>query len=64
MNTHEEPEREIEAVRLSLSRLSVASLRISESLDLETVLHGALEPLRQRAHQILPLGVTPMASYG
>ena len=56
LNTHEEREREIEAPRASISRLSAANLRISESPDLETVLHEALEPLRQSVHQIPPRG--------
>lgn len=51
LNTREEREREIEALRASISPLSAASLRISECPDLETVLHYALEPLCQRAHQ-------------
>ena len=41
LSTHEEPEREIEALRASISRLSAANLGISESPDLETVLHEA-----------------------
>ena len=36
-------ERENEALRDRLSRLSEASLRINESLDFETVLQGALD---------------------
>ena len=46
MNTHDERKREIEALRASISRLSAANLRISESPDLETVLHEALEGAR------------------
>ena len=38
-----ELERENEALRDRLSRLSEASLRINESLDFETVLQGALD---------------------
>ena len=47
VNTHEEPERETEALRASHSRLSAARLRSSDSPDLESVLHEALESLRQ-----------------
>ncbi len=43
MNTHKEREGEIEALRASISRLSAANLRISESPDLETILREALE---------------------
>lgn len=46
LNTDEEPDREIEALGASISRLSAASLCISESPDLETVLPEAQEPLR------------------
>ena len=46
LNTHEERKREIEALRASISRLSAANLRISESPDLETVLGEALEGAR------------------
>ena len=53
LNTHEEREREIEALRAAISRLSAANLRISECPDLETVLHEALEPRRQDVHQQL-----------
>ena len=49
LNTHEEWEREIEALRVSIARLSATNLRISESPDLETIPHEALEPLRQGA---------------
>ena len=38
--------REIEALRERLSRLSEASLRINESLDLDTVLQGVLDSAR------------------
>ncbi|MDE2667676.1 MAG: hypothetical protein OXI69_16155 [Acidobacteriota bacterium] len=62
MNNQEEPEREIEALWESISRLSAANLRISESSDLETVLREALESLRQGVHQLPPLGCTPTAS--
>ena len=64
LNTREEPEGEIEALRASISPLRTANLRISESPGLETVLHEALEPLRQGVHQIPPLGVTHMPSDG
>ena len=57
LNTREEGEREIKALRTSISRLSAANLRISESPDLETVLHEAQEPLRQGVHHLLPPGV-------
>ncbi len=43
MKNAEELERENEALRDRLSRLSEASLRINESLDFETVLQGALD---------------------
>ena len=43
LNTHEEPEREIEALLASLSRLSAANLRVSDSPDLKPVLREALE---------------------
>ena len=39
-------DREIEALRERLSRLSQASLRINESLDFETVLQGVLDSAR------------------
>ena len=38
--------REIEALRERLSRLSEASLRINESLDLDSVLQGVLDSAR------------------
>ncbi len=38
LNTHEEREREIEALRAAISRLSAANLRIRDSSDLNTVL--------------------------
>ena len=43
MRDAEELERENQALRDRLSRLSQASLRINESLDFETVLQGALD---------------------
>ena len=43
MRNAEELERENEALRDRLSRLSQASLRINESLDFETVLQGVLD---------------------
>ena len=46
MNSAEEREREIAALRDRLSRLSQASLRINESLDFETVLQGVLDSAR------------------
>ena len=46
MRSSEELERENAALRERLSRLSEASLRINESLDLETVLRGALDSAR------------------
>ena len=46
LKTREERVREIEALRASISRLSAANLRISESPDLETVLREALEGAR------------------
>lgn len=56
MNTGEEPEREIEALRVSISRLSVANLRISESPGLETVMHEALEGVHLLRAGSRPLG--------
>ena len=41
-----ERERENEALRDRLSRLSQASLRINESLDFDTVLQGVLDSAR------------------
>ena len=64
LNTHEESEQEIEPLRASISRLSAASLHMSESPELETLLHEVLESRRQDVHQIRPLGVTPLPSYG
>ncbi|MXX52854.1 MAG: response regulator [Dehalococcoidia bacterium] len=46
MKNAEELERENEALRVRLSRLSEASLRINESLDFETVLQGVLDSAR------------------
>ena len=46
MRSSEELERENAVLRERLSRLSEASLRINESLDLETVLQGALDSAR------------------
>ena len=46
LNAHEERKREIEVLRASISRLSAANLRISESPDLETVLREVLEGAR------------------
>ena len=43
---YEEPRGEIEALRERLSRLSKASLRISESLDLNTVLREVVDSAR------------------
>ena len=43
MKNSDELERENQALRERLSRLSEASLRINESLDFETVLQGALD---------------------
>ena len=42
----EQRDREIEALRERLSRLSAASLRINESLDFDQVLQGALDSAR------------------
>ena len=47
MRNSGELERENEALRDRLSRLSEASLRINESLDFETVLQGALDSARR-----------------
>ena len=45
--THpDERDRELEALRERLSRLSEASVRINESLDFDTVLQGALDSAR------------------
>ena len=46
MKDADERDREIEALRDRLSRLSEASLRINESLDLDTVLQGVLDSAR------------------
>ena len=46
MSSAEELRQENAALRDRLSRLSEASLRINESLDLETVLQGALDSAR------------------
>ena len=46
MSRPDERDREIAALRLRLSRLSQASLRINESLDVETVLQGVLDSAR------------------
>ncbi len=43
MRTADELEREVEALRERMSRLSEASLRINESLDLNAVLQGVLD---------------------
>ena len=62
LNTHEEREREIEALRTSISRLSAANLRIRDSSDLKTVPQEALEFLRQGVYQLPPRGVKDVAS--
>ena len=53
MKNHDDLERENQALRNRLSRLSEASLHINESLDLDAVLQGVLEtapdPLRTPA---------------
>ena len=46
MNARNELEQEIEALRERISRLSAASLRISASLDLDTVLQEAVDNAR------------------
>ena len=46
MKSREELEQEIENLRVRLSKLSEASLRINESLDFETVLQGVLDSAR------------------
>ncbi len=46
MNRDDERDLEIHALRGRLSRLSEASLRINESLDLDTVLQGVLDSAR------------------
>ena len=46
MKKADDPRAEIEALRDRLSRLSEASLRISESLDVNTVLHEVVESAR------------------
>ena len=46
MSRSDEPQREIEALRERLSRLSQASLRINASLELDAVLQGALDSAR------------------
>ena len=62
LNADEEREREIEALRATISQLSPANLRISESPDLEATLHEALEPLRQGVRQFPPPGAKDVAS--
>ena len=47
MKNHDELRREIEALRERISRLSAASLRISASLDLSTVLQEIAESARE-----------------
>ena len=46
MKNHDEIERENQALRNRLTRLSEASLHINESLDLDTVLQGVLDSAR------------------
>ncbi len=46
MTTPGRPDHDFDALRERLSRLSEASLRISESLDFDTVLQGALDSAR------------------
>ena len=46
MKSTEELTREIEILKDRLSRLSMASVRINESLDMGTVLQGALDSAR------------------
>ena len=46
MKSREELEQEIESLRVRLSKLNEASLRINESLDFETVLQGVLDSAR------------------
>ena len=46
MTSSDDPGREINALRERISRLSVASVRISGTLDLETVLHEVAESAR------------------
>ncbi len=47
MNSSDQLRRENEALRDRISRLSAASLRISASLDLNTVLHEVVETARE-----------------
>lgn len=63
LNTHDEREQEIKALRAWISRLSAAIQRVSESPGIETVLREALEPCRQGVQQIPPPGVKQMPSY-
>ena len=56
-----EPLVEIEALQDRLSRLSEASLRINESLDLDTVLQGALDSARSLTRA--RYGVITLANY-
>jgi len=56
LNTHEVREREIEALRASISRLSAAKPSIRDSSDLNTVLQEALEPLRQGVDHFAAVG--------
>ena len=60
MKNSDELERENEALRELLSRLSEASLRINESLDFETVLQGVLDsayPLTGARYGVITLTV-------
>ena len=50
MRREDELEREIEVLRNRLSRLTEASLRITESLDLDDVLQGVLDSARLLTH--------------
>ena len=50
MRKEDELEREIEVLRNRLSRLTEASLRITESLDLDDVLQGVLDSARLLTH--------------
>ena len=43
MDRKDDPEREVEALRERLTRLSEASLRINDSLDFDTVLQGVID---------------------
>ena len=58
MKNHDEIERENQALRNRLSRLSEASLHINESLDLDAVLQGVLDSARSLTDASYALSAT------